>query len=469
MASKLVIIDSKLVDGSNCKDKVLSIPNNVTQIGDKAFSNNKYIEKVIVNSECKKIGAGAFSHCSNLKEVVFEDDSKLKTIGEDAFFGCQLKKIDIPDKVEILDSISLNAEEIKLPKGIRKIIKLSMGLDPFVFLPDTVELLEPYGSDYYFFFHKKEAPKSDSLISWRILTGVIGDHILEYKDFKYVVFGDESGEKGVALFYDANNNTIMVPEAIGGVAVKKVYSYNSNEKTRRIVHRVFLPDTVDLVSDGEYYYIKSDLKDTKNPKLDRYNCIDQVDIDNLIINDIGVFEKKDNSVNLVCCTSDERIINIPKEINGLKLNKILKNAFAFYNDYKIRFVSFPEHVILEDSALNNDYLIYNIGEKTFTKTSNMDHIISHPLYTIKVVGITSDAKGIFEFLLAEKDGNKEAIIINSNIEHGCKVLPSIPKTIQGYKVTMASIPFGRFFASNNNSIEKEDVVAYFEQSGLDLI
>ena len=469
MASKLVIIDNKLVDGGGCKDKILTIPNNVTQIGDGAFINNTYIEKVIINSECKKIGARAFGRCSNLKEVGFEDGSKLKTIGEEAFFGCHLKKIDIPDKVEILDSISLNAEEIKLPKGIRKITKLSFGLDPFVFLPDTIELLEPYFGIHYFFLHKKEAPKTDHHFSWMILTGVISNHIQEYKEFKYVVFEDEDGQNAIALFYDENNKVIVVPESIDGVAVRRVYNYNSNEKTRRIVHRLFLPESVDTIFGDGYYYVKSKLNGTKNSGLENHNWLGEIDIDNLIINDIGVFEKKNNSVNLVCCTSDERIINVPEEIDGLKLNKVLKNAFVFYQDYKIRFVSFPENIVIDDGALNNDYLIYNIGEKTFTKTSNMDHIISHPLYTIKVVGIASDTNGIFEFLLVEKDGNKEAIIINSNIGYGCKALPSIPKTIQGYKVTMASIPFGRFFAADNNSIKKEDVIAYFEQSGLDLI
>ena len=472
MASELIIINNELVDGSACKDKVLRIPSEVTKIRDKSFSNNKFIEKIIVNAECRKIGEMAFDSCINLQEVTFEKDSKLRTIGESAFIRCSnLKKVEFPDKVEILNRVThYHINEVKLPSGIRKLIEIKLGDNPFIFLPDTIELIENCGTQYRYLVHKKEKPKADDYSSLFIITGVIGDQMLEHGEFKYIVYEDENNEKGIALFYNKDNKVVVVPREIDGILVKKVYSYNSNRNNDRMIHRVFLPKTVECMEEGGYYkYIETKLEDSKITSVNKYNCVDQINFNNLIFDDVGIFVKCKDSVSLLACTSDDRTINIPKEVEGLKVKKVFRYAFDYPRDYIFRFISFPESAVLEDNALRDDHLFYNIGEKTYPGTLNLDHIINHPLYDIKVVGIAADSKGVYEFLLVEKDGNKEAIVIDGTMPYSCKILPSIPKNIQGYKVTMASIPFGQFYSQENNSIKKEDIITCFEQLNLDLV
>ena len=67
-----------------------------------------------------------FYQCKNLQEVVFEEGSKLKTIGNWVFDGCSnLAKINLP---EGLNSIGCNVffkctslKNIQLPSGLEKI------------------------------------------------------------------------------------------------------------------------------------------------------------------------------------------------------------------------------------------------------------------------------------------------------------------------------------------------------------
>lgn len=44
----------------------ITIPEDVTEIGDHAFANNDLIDKIIIPSGVKKIGEFAFMNCSNL-------------------------------------------------------------------------------------------------------------------------------------------------------------------------------------------------------------------------------------------------------------------------------------------------------------------------------------------------------------------------------------------------------------------
>ena len=60
------------------------IPEGVTYIGEKWFSDSK-VESVVIPPSVKEIRNDAFYMCKNLKEVVLEEKSRLKRIGEYAF------------------------------------------------------------------------------------------------------------------------------------------------------------------------------------------------------------------------------------------------------------------------------------------------------------------------------------------------------------------------------------------------
>lgn len=63
--------------------------------------NNKSIEEVIMPSTLKRIGDEAFSECSNLKVVQFNEC--LKEIGDFAFSECEsLKKLIFPESINFI-------------------------------------------------------------------------------------------------------------------------------------------------------------------------------------------------------------------------------------------------------------------------------------------------------------------------------------------------------------------------------
>lgn len=94
------------------------------KIGPKSFCNTE-IEKIIIPKNVTEIKDSAFHECGNLKEVVFEDGSRLETIGEIAFGQCKkLTKINLPDglkKIGIGCFNSSSLEELILPDSVKEI------------------------------------------------------------------------------------------------------------------------------------------------------------------------------------------------------------------------------------------------------------------------------------------------------------------------------------------------------------
>ncbi len=61
----------------------------VTSIKAGAFKNNKKLKKITIPASVKTIGNNAFYGCTNLKTVVFAKKSKLASIGKNAFYNCK--------------------------------------------------------------------------------------------------------------------------------------------------------------------------------------------------------------------------------------------------------------------------------------------------------------------------------------------------------------------------------------------
>lgn len=103
----------------------------VTEIGEKAFIGNLYVEKIVIPDSVTSIGAGAFVSCFELKEVSLgngiteiPDDcffscpklnsvilpEKLASIGNEAFFGCAELDTVIPETVVSIGNDALGKE-----------------------------------------------------------------------------------------------------------------------------------------------------------------------------------------------------------------------------------------------------------------------------------------------------------------------------------------------------------------------
>ena len=83
-----IIIPKKSPDGSL-----------VTKIGDRAFDSCKTIKHVYIPAEVTSISTNAFSECRELTNITFAKDSNLTSIGAGAFTYSGLESIEIPNDV----------------------------------------------------------------------------------------------------------------------------------------------------------------------------------------------------------------------------------------------------------------------------------------------------------------------------------------------------------------------------------
>ena len=81
----------------------LVVPDGTEVITSSQYEETEY-ERVFIPKSVVEIKFGAFNDCKSLREVVFEEGSELKAIGEHAFNGCSsLVKINLPEGLKIIE------------------------------------------------------------------------------------------------------------------------------------------------------------------------------------------------------------------------------------------------------------------------------------------------------------------------------------------------------------------------------
>lgn len=88
----------------------VSIGNNVTRIGDNAFSEITTLTTVTFGNSVETIGDGAFSSCPLLEGVDFP--ASLVTIGASAFNNSGLKRVIIPDGVDSIGFLAFTQNQL---------------------------------------------------------------------------------------------------------------------------------------------------------------------------------------------------------------------------------------------------------------------------------------------------------------------------------------------------------------------
>lgn len=146
------LIRGGILEKYNGEATDVSIPNNVTCIGEKAFEslritrvsipegielidnaafiNCTKLQDILLPNSLKTIGNNCFSGCTMLKEIQLPE--KLEEIGEGCFFNCtSLLEISIPDNVEILRSNVFfgcsNLKKVNLPSRLKSIEDAAFG------------------------------------------------------------------------------------------------------------------------------------------------------------------------------------------------------------------------------------------------------------------------------------------------------------------------------------------------------
>ena len=122
MADSDFVINNNVLTDYRGNERIISIPEGVTQIAPYAFSRNVTLNSVTIPASTWRIGSAAFSGCVNLEKVILQDN--IRTIEDWAFEKCiSLKEISVPSTLENISKraflgcssvlISKNTNEIK--------------------------------------------------------------------------------------------------------------------------------------------------------------------------------------------------------------------------------------------------------------------------------------------------------------------------------------------------------------------
>jgi hypothetical protein len=124
--SSVVLIDRGAFSDTNIKSVVFEENSRLQIIEDSAFSSCRSLEKVTVPKSVTLIDKNAFYSCLLLNSFTFEEGSQLETIGSSAFVFCTtLESIILPEKVRLIGERAFSNcssfSTIKIPKNVASI------------------------------------------------------------------------------------------------------------------------------------------------------------------------------------------------------------------------------------------------------------------------------------------------------------------------------------------------------------
>ena len=172
-----------LDDDNNCIEQVsiesVVFPNTITEIGERAFFQNRNLTSVYLSPNTEIIGAYAFDSC-NLKSLDLSYLTKLTYLGGYSFSSNDIHGgIIIPNTIENMEECTFEYNQIEyavIPKNLVLLPRFSFrnnsALKYAIFLNDDMELVEKYyGNEYTFTMN------SDFIVY--VPTGSL-DHYLSY-------------------------------------------------------------------------------------------------------------------------------------------------------------------------------------------------------------------------------------------------------------------------------------------------
>lgn len=104
----------------------VSMPESITSIGTQAFTGCYKLVEITIPKNVETLGTEVFLRCSGLKEVYFNNESKLESLPSNTFMGCKaLETIDLHSSLKTISSYVFmgcsSLKEIAIPESVTSI------------------------------------------------------------------------------------------------------------------------------------------------------------------------------------------------------------------------------------------------------------------------------------------------------------------------------------------------------------
>lgn len=195
--------DSAFEGAENLKEVTFEKNSNITSIEQAVFKNANSLERFKIPKRVKTINANAFQDTDSLETVIFEEESKLETIGSSAFQNADgLIDIKIPSSVINIDAAAFNSasnlttvtfeEDSQLETIRRSAFENAESLTSIV-IPDGVKKVEEAFRNASSLTIYKERSEED--VDWYSHKSSDESGIRDYgtyNDLDYVVLSDDT-------------------------------------------------------------------------------------------------------------------------------------------------------------------------------------------------------------------------------------------------------------------------------------
>ncbi|KAK8842129.1 hypothetical protein M9Y10_026356 [Tritrichomonas musculus] len=249
----------------------ITIPSNIKIISKYAFSVPT-IESICIPSSVSEISDNAFFYCSNLREVKFEENSKLEIIGEDAFYESPIEEFFIPANLrKIKEGCFCGMNELRniiiSPLNDRfqykdnkyllcKTDEKSDNFDVILFarrdieeaiISSNIKIISQYA-----FYECENLRKV--IFEDNSKLEIIGEYaFFSCKNLRKVIFDENSKLKSIGenAFTGTMIESIVIPK---NVSKTSIYAFITKDNTRSTIKIVEIPEKSKLQPFIDYYF-----------------------------------------------------------------------------------------------------------------------------------------------------------------------------------------------------------------------
>ena len=330
--------------------KTIIIPGTVKEIGEDAFAYNPTLETVIIQEGVEKIDARAFQQCTVLKNVQLPES--LTDLQEQVFYAdVKLEKIKIPSKIKAIYGFTFSAcglKEVKLPSQLETIGQEAFGGTKLseITLPETVEKIDSTA-----FARNKNL--NNIILEGKNNNFVYENGMLMTKNKDKILFISDSYLKNITTFTIPSGITSFIINLSGYENITKLVI----PKETISVRSEYLPKSI---SDIEV--------DEDNPRL-------------AVSKEKKILYTKDNK-KIVSCFSKEETIDLKDEKNEMGITGL---AYAsFYQAINAKHITLPDSLTaIADFTFNN---CTNVQEIRIGKNvSNIGNLFKYLNYSGNII------------------------------------------------------------------------------------